>query len=234
MRTFISFIVILSSLIFFTSCENAPDLSELEVGDIADLVEAALQEKTGGLEENINDLIEKLDEITLDSVCDSLYTGGSSYNNPNGLVQGAYTGTWTFLLSCNTFNIPETANFTSFSDATYSTTRINSEDSVAFTGSIEGIEFSSNDYVLGGTYIRTGTQDLTGPNQQIDLSSTLEFDLTGVIVNKGGNGIQSGVGTFTFTGNTPEETYSFDGTIQFNGNGTATVTINGETFVINL
>ncbi|MEL6134777.1 MAG: hypothetical protein AAFR59_15555, partial [Bacteroidota bacterium] len=162
------------------------------------------------------------------------YSGGVSYSNPNGLIQGAYEGTWTFLLSCNTFNIPETADFTSFSDATYSTTRINSTDSIAFTGSIEGIEFSSNDYILGGTYIRTGNQDLTGPNQQIDLSSTLTFDLTGVIVNKGGNGIQSGVGTFTFTGNTPDNTYTYDGTIQFNGNGTATVTINGQTFVVNL
>jgi len=47
--------------------------------------------------------------------------------------------------------------------------------------------------------------------------------------------IESGTATFTLTGATPKKgNFSFAGSLVFNGNGTATLTINGTAYSIDL
>jgi len=66
-------------------------------------------------------------------------------------------------------------------------------------------------------------------------TSTVDVTLSNILINKSNKTITSGTATVTVSGsNTKNGSFNFTGSITFNGNGKATVTLNGTVYIVNL
>lgn len=217
-----------------SSCGKDPEVTpELTTQEVADILEPALQNATGGLTQYIQTLIDNVEEISVDVVCDSVYTKDIVYNNSGAVVQAEYSSNWMFNLACNNLNIPESAVFDAASNATYSTNRLSSDDAITFTGNLNGIVPSNSVYLLESNYGRIGVQEFSGSDSK-SVNSSLVMNIMDVEIGKIAKVIQSGTGSFSLLGDIDGTNFSKSGDITFNGGGMATLTINGETFEIDL
>jgi hypothetical protein len=88
--------------------------------------------------------------------------------------------------------------------------------------------------MLNGTYNRSGSQT-SKVRDRNSFTSELDMTLASLSVNKNTLQIDGGTGTFTLTGSVAGGgSFSYEGSITFLGNGMATITINGETYEIDL
>ena len=71
--------------------------------------------------------------------------------------------------------------------------------------------------------------------RQNSFTSTINYALSNLIVDKRSHVIQSGTATLTVSGaGSAGRSFAFTATVAFNGNGSATLTINGKRFSVNL
>jgi hypothetical protein len=134
-------------------------------------------------------------------------------------------------MACSALNVPQNATFSTLTLSMYSSSRVVSDDNGNFMGNATGLQPTILTMNINGEYIRAGTQVLNFRDQK-EITSTLSIELSELEMRKQGFEILSGNGTIEFTGSAADGTFSFDGTIVFNGNKTATLTINGTTYEI--
>lgn len=224
-------------LVFFaslmTSCDKADEIiAAISESDAVEIIEANFQANAGGLVTNIEDVAEQLvAAVTSGQLCDTLYSETIEDDFQGAQIQASYTSELSYEMACNTFDIPQTATFSTLTSTIYSSSRIVSDDDGDFSGNVSGLQPSSLTMNIDGDYSRTGTQELNFM-QQKDINSTLTVNLNELEISKQGYELQSGNGTFSLTGSTSDESFSFAGTIVFNGGNTATITINGTTYQI--
>ena len=227
--------VLLLALFVFTlsSCNKKEEIIEaLTESEVVEILEAALQNGSGGLTTNLENMAEELVNAAGDaSSCDSLYSTTIDEEYQGNLIQSSYNSDITYEISCNAFNIPSEATFSSSTDLNYSTNRIESIDNSVFSGDASGLQGSSTTINLLGNYRETGTQVLIFSNQK-QINSTFDVDLSTLQISKQGFDIESGVGSFSFTGTVDGSSFSYTGSIVFNDNKTASLTINGTTYDI--
>ncbi|MEL6673721.1 MAG: hypothetical protein AAFR61_16060 [Bacteroidota bacterium] len=209
------------------------DLSALLEEDVAEIVEAAVAEVTGGLADHVAEITAQLEELSLEDLCDSTYSNSSSYTSPGNLRSSTYEMSWSADLICNSLSVPQSALLTYQAEGTYDTPRISSQDSSSFSGSITGLELTSPSTSWSGTYTQDAAQDLDFREERSILSK-LEIDLNSLLVVKQSQEISSGAGTFSLEIEEDGETKSYAGSIVFLGNQTGTITINGETYPFQL
>jgi hypothetical protein len=88
--------------------------------------------------------------------------------------------------------------------------------------------------MINGSYTREGTQESKIGNMR-SFESLTNLALNELAISKTTQTVVSGNGTFLMTGTGSEGgTFSVEGSIVFNGDGTATVTVNGNTYTITL
>ena len=231
---FFALALLFTGSLFFTSCSKVEDLIELSEKDASEIIESALQKSTGGFVDNLETFAQELaNEISLEAICDSLYLESFTYDYQGSLTEASYASDYTYQLTCNDLNIPQSGVFSSTTDTDYNTPRIESDDTASFDGDVSGLEISAPDMIFAGTYNRGGLQELSFANQR-QVNSTLEMDLTGLTVNKETVNLTGGTGTVTLSGTTQDTAFSHSGSITFNGNDTATLILNGTTYVIDL
>lgn len=228
-KKFIPFIVLIISV--FASCDKADEIIEaISESDAVEIIEANLQNEAGGLVTNLEDIVEQLvSAVASGELCDTLYTETIEEDFQGVRFQSEYTSELSYEMVCNSFDIPQSATFFTSTSTMYSSSRIVSDDDSDFSGNALGLQPSSMTMNIDGDYSRTGAQELNFMEQK-NITSTLTFDLAALEMSKQDFEIQSGNGTFSLTGSTPDETFSFDGAIVFNGGNTATLTINGTTY----
>jgi hypothetical protein len=229
----IPILVFATTALVFTSCSKKDEITEsLTEGEAVEIIESALQSNVGGLTTNLEDVTEQLiTAVTSGQLCDTLYTSTIEKDQQGTQVQASYTSDLSYQMTCNIFDIPQTASFSVSTTAMYATPRIDSDDNGDFTGNVTGLEPSSSIVNIGGNYSSTGTQNLDFVEQK-SISSAFEVDLTNLEMNKQNYMIESGTAVFSFTGSTADENFSYSGNITFNGNNTATIIINGTTYEI--
>jgi hypothetical protein len=138
-------------------------------------------------------------------------------------------------MSCTDLDTPETAEFNATSSGTYSTQKIESSDASQTSFSILGLESTSENYVFNGNFKRDGNQQITINQNTRSLNSAVYLEIVNLNVDKVNYEIISGSGTLTLTGKANQgNSFSFEGTLIFNGNETATLTLNGTSYEINL
>ena len=233
-KNFILAVSLLAGLALFSSCDRVEISAEIDADDVAEFVEASLQARTAGLEALVDSLVAKVEDFSIEGICDSQYQDQWTYTRQGALINGSYQSDWTFLLSCTALDLPEMANFTSDASAEYGTQRISSEDSVSFDGTVDGLKISEGKFSLNADYLREGTQELRTGAEIYDVVSTLEMDVIGLQIQKTDYTITTGTATFTFEGEIEGESFTFNGAIVFNGNSTATVTINNNSYTVDL
>jgi hypothetical protein len=222
-----------------TSCSNDDDTTATDAltqEEAVELVEGALQKSTNGLNETTKSYSEELaTDITLNDLCGTLYDENFQHTFNGTFIAAQYEIDWSYLMTCNNFNTPVTAAFDATSSGTYSTQRIQSNDTSQSYFDVSGLEFSSPSLFFNGDYTRLGSQQITINQNTRSINSSLIINVTNLEIDKVDYEITTGTGVVNLTGTTNQgNAFSFQGGLVFNGNGTATLTLNGAAYVINL
>jgi hypothetical protein len=226
-----------SLLVVFTACnqeEDDPAYTPTE-NDAAKVMEESLAKSSGGMTDEIAKLNESIfakDIGNLNLQCGIPFDTTLTYIL-SGDATGSWTRNWNLLLNCpndaNPFLDVNTTYEGSFSGSFQSRDR---EGNRSWTWSELGPE---GEFIfLNGTGAHSGARTFNGPNQAT-FSWSQSAEWTDVAISKATHIIDSGSGTFSLTFTGPQgNTYNFDGTVVFNGDQTATVTINGEVYEVEL
>lgn len=221
--------------IALSSCKKDPEavaelISKAEAGEI---VEILVSEKTAGMTAPTIDMTEILQTVL--NSCGQ--PGDTSYQITKELGPATYSRSFnmSWLVNCSPLSIPTNAAFDvngagSFNYQTWNGTTT-ATGNITFTG----LALTAQEYIGNGSYQYSGA--LTGStrrsNPTFDCDVTLNLaDLT---ISKSTSAITGGNGTVIVKASTTGgENITLNGTLVFNGNGTATVTFNGNSHTFQL
>jgi hypothetical protein len=145
----------------------------------------------------------------------------------------AYTSLYTFTLNCVS-EVPDNLAGSSTFSGTYSGPFISSIYTGTTTFTVTGIAPSVGNYTLNGTYVRNGDFQ-SKKNTSNQGTHTVNITVTNVTVSKTTGTVTGGSATFSVTGNVPAKgNWSYSGTLTYNGDGTANLTLSGTVYIINL
>lgn len=228
---------VILSFLLITSCSEDDSITSesLSAEEAVEIIEAALAEESGGLTETAIAYTKAfVEEISQNVQCNATSTDSYEFTRNGSVTQASYTFNWEFLITCNGLSIPQSASFTANGNGSYNTQRIDSEDASTLSASITGLQPTSSEMTFNGSYERMGSQQIS-INQTIkDVTTDFNATITDLIVNKSDYEIASGSGVFTLSGDANGNSFSFEGSLTFNGDNTATVTINGNAYTIEL
>jgi hypothetical protein len=146
------------------------------------------------------------------------------------LITYSYTANLTYTMACTGF-VPSSLDLTLSTSGSRTGIKVSSTGSS--TGSYALTGFSQSNYTLNGTFTRTET--ITEIAGQKSFTGTSELTITNVTIDKSTKVIQGGTATYTMSGAiTGGSSYSHTGTITFNGGGSATLTVSGTSYTVNL
>ncbi|MDX1907373.1 MAG: hypothetical protein SF053_10100 [Bacteroidia bacterium] len=224
------FVATLSVLnVVAVSCGDvvAPSLTASEA---ADLVSNAVVSGTEGLTVQVEDMSSLA--TTYLSYCNQALDSSVTRTGGTAPRSYAYTFDWDWLLTCNQVGVPTKMDFSWASDGTYSLAAMNSDDAAEGTFAVTGLQPSITILTFNGKYVRTGTQNFTGRNAK-STTSTLEMTVLNLTYDEGQDEITGGTAEIELTGAvTGGSSFSFTGTLTFNGNQSATLVINGTSYPI--
>jgi hypothetical protein len=103
----------------------------------------------------------------------------------------------------------------------------------AFTLALTNVADPTSNLSLTGTLGSSGSYQLLTGNKGAG-TQVFNYTLNSLIISQNGAGIVSGSASFTTSGTGPQGVWSYSGTITFNNNQTATVTISGKAYTVNL
>lgn len=232
-KRFLPILVFTMTAFMFTSCDKKDEIVQaLTESDAVEIIETAMQSNSGGLTTNLEDMSDQLmTAVSTGLLCDSIYMNTISKDHQGIQIQAEYTSDCTHEMTCNNLNVPQTASATILTTSAYSSPRIQSDDNSTFAAQATGLQPSSLLLNISGYFNQEGTQDINLMGQK-SVSSTLIIDLDFIEVNKQNYHINAGSSTFSLTGTTSNDSFSFVGDLVFNGDNSATVTINGTAYVI--
>jgi hypothetical protein len=162
----------------------------------------------------------KVDSILLQST-----TGAYSYN---------YKLKYNYTLNCNANNQYDNVTGNLVYSGSFSGPNLSSTNSGTFVFTVAGFTQAAPNFVIDGEYKRSGSF-----KSKIDTTNTgtsnIDIVIKALSVRKPARTIAGGTATISVTGNVPKKgNFSFSGTMFFNGDGTATLTIGGTAYIINI
>lgn len=220
---------------FTFSCQKEDDAIAAQSNSINNdeavaIVQYAMTGETGGMSTFIYDASAKATKANNPYYCglskdSTVSKSGSNY---------AYSANYSWLVSCTAAKVPASLSFTLSTSGQYNVAKISSKDSGSGSLVYSGLEVKSSNYVFNGEYIRNGSQTLKVSTTKT-VTSNLSISMSNLQVNKSSYQILSGKGTFSLTGTTSSgKSFSYNGTIVFNGNCTATITTNKRIYTITI
>lgn len=223
-----------------TSCSQDDDSSaSVEEAEAVEAVENSLAMDTGGMAKSMETAVvygedENLYTARPNLDCGQSYSGSYTENFSSTNYFYNYTAACDYQLICDANGNPQSLNYNAHRTGDYETPRMASDDEAVASWSISALDPSNENTLFNGSYIRTGTQ-ISKVRNQNTFSSTLTYALDNIAVNKTTHKIVSGSATVAFSGvSATGNQYNYNGTITFNGDATATLVINGNTYTINL
>ena len=156
-------------------------------------------------------------EVAFDSSINAASATGAAVTYSSSLL-------WYWKLTCN-----DPMNFSAgfAGNISYNAPSISSVDSCVGAYTVTGLESTSSAYTFNGTYSRIGTAQSEILNKNA-FTSTINISTTNIQVNKTTQLITSGTALVTMSGTvTSGKSFSYSGTITFNGGQTATLIITG-------
>jgi hypothetical protein len=153
-------------------------------------------------------------------------TAGSAYSY-------SYNLKYNYMVNCVN-NVPDNLSSSLVYSGSFSGPNLSSSNSGSSVFTVGGLAPTAKDFVINGEYKRNGSfqskVDTTNHG-----SSSIDIVINALTITRPGRNIASGNATVSITGDVPKKgNFSYTGTIVFNGNGTATLTLNGTVYTINL
>lgn len=238
--------ILVIAAIAITSCGPKPTYTptsqyQVSVDDAANAIGSAIASSSNGIAAEIT-------AMSTFNAAKGAYTTSSKL--PCGLqFDTAYTRTgntngnysysvdWDYLLACVN-GMPDSITVNQNMQGSYSTSLISGVDTSSATLTITGIQPSSSAITVNGTYTRNG-QESSKVRTLLSYYAVMTFNIIGLTMNKSTQQITGGTATVGFigVGTAPNyKTYSsyYTGYVQFNGDNTASITINGNAYNISL
>jgi hypothetical protein len=226
----------------FYSCTNDDNAGSSTTAQEQDAVDAISYSLSSGS----NGLSRTMATATSYGAQQNLYVGtpllecGQPYS---ANFEDAFTGTnysfsysvsRTAQMSCTAEAQPSSFAYTATYQGTYDTPRMSSDDNAVGEWTVTGLDPATNTVTFNGSYVRNGTQVSKVRNQNT-FTSTLTYQLNSITVSKQTQSIVSGSASIDFAGIASNgNQFTRSGSVTFNGNGTATLVLGGNTYTINL
>jgi hypothetical protein len=225
--------------ILFTSCEKDDDNKTVILNDeMAEIIANSLSTSSYGFTSQVEDAAELADSIyqeenkaakNLKSVnADSTFT---ITNEPGSRITYEYTVSYSYGIQMNGLKPEFFFNFTTNGEYTAPRTSSSNQSQGEFI--ISNLTAGYNNYLLNGSCSRTGSQ-IVKVDVEIELSSTINFVMEDISIDKTSYEILGGSAEVTITGTSNSASFDMQGSIVFNGNKSATLTINGIVYEIDL
>ncbi|GET28487.1 hypothetical protein [Prolixibacter sp. SD074] len=240
-------IITLSGIFVFTSCNKddetvdedlppteteAVDMvaySLSDAGTTSDIETAAvLADEAVGSESNLKSASATDRSLSCGESADTtMVTTGTS------VITYEYTKIYNYTLECDTLENPEKLDVSFSYDGEFDAPRLASTHSVSGNFEITQIEYTSDMYLINGTWQRSGGFESKIGNQA-NRQATIQFELIDVAVEKEPKEIDNGTIHFTMSGGSGRGSFNYEGNITFTGNGEAIIEISGTRYVTNL
>ncbi len=232
--------LLMTSIFLLSSCNEEDETSPVLTNEeVATSVEVSLSQSDGGLamETETYAKTTETEYQNIESNCDYGTSDSQVISKSGNQRSYSFTLNYDAAASCNNFNIPTSLRFTSSRSGFYQGPKIEHQGGASSDFELTNLNpFDlSQDYTLNGTHQYNGTLVYMGRQQNRGVSTQINLTVENLSVDKQTYEIQGGTGTFTLNATgSGGNTGSFSGAIQFLGNGQAEVTINGETFPIDI
>ncbi|MDB5131408.1 MAG: hypothetical protein JWR02_1157 [Mucilaginibacter sp.] len=210
--------------------------TKITVSDAVDIMAGSLSRNSNGLA-NMSDDAGARSQTDVDGnlSCGTTLKDTSTRTSPTSATTTySYGFGYSYTLNCNTAgmadNVVGKLNYTgSFSNPHLSSSNTGN---VSFT--VAGLTTNATAYVFNGVLVRNGSfasKTDTTNHGTIHLS----VEIHNLLLLKPHRNITGGTGSFTLTGSIPKKgDFSFTGTVVFNTDGTAKITINGTAYTVDL
>jgi hypothetical protein len=250
MKTILKLTLIAALLFCAISCQKTENATVTVSSDqAADIAASSLSGNSFGfssITDNISANAQTLNSVsngqqTVNSIgvnsihqaCGTTLTDSLTNTGSSSSVTFSYFAKYSRTLNCNTNNQPDNLINTLTFHGNFDGPRLTSNDSGNATVTIAGLTTNATNYVINGEYKRTGAFT-SKVGDKTTGTSNIDIKATNVLLTKPSAVIASGNATITVVITTTKATYNFTGTLVFNGDGTANLTINNTVYVINL
>lgn len=228
-----AFILLAFVGLLFTSCKkDDPILTEQET---VDMIEASLSAGEQGLASDISTTAQKTAQKEDAYANNCNFTGDSTFTfSASGVRFTAnFNYDYNWFVTCDGI-IPVALSYTTTRSGNYDGLRVD------YNGNASGLLIFT-DILSGSAYTLNGSHNFSGntvwnrvAGDDRTASATLEVALSNIKVDKTTFEILSGTATVSLSASNNDDSISFSGTINFEGGGAATVTINGNNYAITI
>lgn len=236
----VKFYVLLLLLAAAVSCKKDGGSSlkikgNVSTDEAADMVAASMSSNFNGVAGVSGDVTVSAQAfVSLHMACGSTRTDSISRSHSGDQVSYNYKLKYSYTLNCNSNNVPDNLLSNLAYSGSYDGPRIASTNSGSSSFTVSGLEGDIANFSVAGGYERDGSFKSKVDTTNAGNSHT-NINVQSLVVTKLGHKIVSGAATFTITGNVPKKgDFSFSGSIVFNGDGTAKLTVNGTIYIVNL
>jgi hypothetical protein len=141
---------------------------------------------------------------------------------------------YTRKLTCNTSSMPDNINNTLTYSGNFNNQRVSLINSGSTNFIVAGLTPTATVYSINGEYKSQGAFKLKADTTNRG-SANADIMIKNLIINKSTQAIASGTATVIVTGTTVKKgDFTYNGTLNFIGNGMATMMLNGTNYSINL
>lgn len=229
---FLALYFLLALTLVMSACTEEAVETLVSEEEAAEVVTNAVAADVEGMTAEIEEATEMAEAYAYASYCGMAFDSTLTHADNSGIRTYDYSFTWDWTLNCNSLNVPENLSYTSTSTGSYEVPRMSSSDGGTHNFTIGGLNPGSTEFIYNGTYSRSGTQE-SNIRDQNSFTSNLQVTASNVTIDKTTRTITGGTGTITLTGSgSGGTTFTYPGTLVFNGNQSATLTINGNIYQI--
>ncbi|SFZ92221.1 hypothetical protein SAMN05428642_102598 [Flaviramulus basaltis] len=242
-----NFKLMLSALSIFAimSCStnddnNANNNTEaIEEADVVDVVETSLAKETDGMSKSMETAVvysaeQNVFTETPDLECGYLYNDAFNESHNSDNFSYDFSINRAYQLNCDDNGNALSLAYDMAYTGVYDAPRMASDDEGVVGYVLSGLSQQDDNVLFEGNYTRNGSQESKVRHMNM-FTSTLVFDISNIAVSKTTYQIMSGTALVSFTGiSSNGNEYHFNGTLTFNGDATATLVLNGNTYIINL
>lgn len=233
--------ILRSSVLFLllaaSACKKSAVISSDTVSnlDVANMVAYELAVNANGFSNLKADIVLNAQNmVAANTACGTVTTSMLARQEPAAsLINYNYALGYTYTYNC-VDNTPDNIDSKITFDGSFDGASASSVNSGTSAINVSGLAASTLSYTLNGTYNSTGTFKMN-TGDKFTGNEVVAMNFTNVAVKKSSRGFTGGSGTVNVSGSVDNKgAFNYNGSIVFDGNGTATLTLEAHTYIIDL
>lgn len=168
---------------------------------------------------------------TTHQACGTTIADSLSFSGDNNSVSFDAFYKFSRTLNCSNNN-PDNMVIAAVYHGNFDGPRLSSSASGSASATISGLGSSATNYTINGNYDRKGSFNSKVGDKESG-SSQININASNITLTKPLRSITGGSATITISGTVPAGSFSFSGTLVFNGDNKATLTVGSSVYIIN-